>query len=129
MLCLCCLVFLKKNRTKWFCCLHLVVIFPFCCFVLNFVYFLFFFIPLKKKTPQKPDTAKTQKSKNAEKTDKKRSVSAVVFTARVFFYFLGWALKIHFLAENTIVVSASFQTGKNTPKLAKRLSQNLVQVC
>ena len=59
---------------------------------------------------------------------KKKSVSAVVFTDSVLKFF-GVGLKISFLAENTIkiVVSASFQTGKNTPKLAKMLSQNLVQ--
>ena len=40
-------------------------------------------------------------------------------------------LKISFFAENTIkiVVSASFQTGKNSPKSVKLLSQNLVQGC
>ena len=100
----------------------------FCCFVLNLVFFCFF-IPPKKRPPKKPDTAKTQKSKNAEKPDKKK-VSAIVFTNSVLKFF-GVGLKISFFAESTIkiVVSASFQTGKNTPKLAKMLSQNLVQGC
>ena len=101
-------------------------------------FFFVVFIPLKKGPPKKPDTAKTQKSKNAEKPDKKKSVSEVVFTDSVLKFF-GAGLKISFLAENNIkiVVSASFQTGKNTPKISKnvesklgpRLSQNLVQVC
>ena len=80
----------------------------------------------QKETPQKTEHSKNPKMQNAEKTEK--SVSAVVFTDSVL-NFLGWASKFHFLAENTIkvVVSASFQTSKNTPKLAKMLSQNLVQ--
>ena len=94
--------------------------FLFCFFVVLFWILSFFvvFIPLKKGPPKKPDTAKTQKSKNAEKPDKKKSVSAVVFTDSVL-NFLGDTMEI--------VVSASFQTGKNTQKLAKMLSQNLVQ--
>ena len=61
---------------------------------------------------------------------KKKSVSAVVFTDSVLKFF-GVGLKISFLAENTIkiVVSASFQTGKNSQKLAKMWSQKLVQGC
>ena len=53
------------HKTKLSSCLHRVVLLPFfclCCFVLNFVSS---FLP-----PKKPDTAKTPKSKNAEKTDK-----------------------------------------------------------
>ena len=133
-LCCVCVVwfslFLQKNRTKWFCCLHLVVIFPFCCFVLNFVFFLFFY-SFQKKTPQKSGHSKNpkkQKCKKKKKGTKKKSVSAVVFTDSVLKIF-GVGLKFSFLAENTIniVVSASFQTSKNTPKLAKMLSQNLFQ--
>jgi len=105
----------------------LLPFFVFCCFVLNFVFFCFF-IPLKKGPPKKPDTAKTQKSKNAEKTDKKNQL-AQLCSQIVFLIF--WGGLVHFLAENTIkiVVSASFRTSKNTQKVAKMLSQNLVQGC
>ena len=91
-------------------------------------FFVFSFLSNKDPPPKKPDTAKTQKSKNAEKPDKKKTVSAVVFTNSVLQFF-GVGLNFHFLAENTvkIVVLAFLQTGKNTPKLAKMLSQNLVQ--
>ena len=74
MLCLCCLVFSflkKKNRTKWFCCLHLVVIFPFCCFVLNFVFFLFFHSS-QKKTPQKTGHSKNPKKQKCRKNGQKK---------------------------------------------------------
>ena len=123
MLCLCCLVFSLKNRTKWFCCLHLVVIFPFCCFVLNLSFFVFF-IPLKKKTPQKTGHSKNPKKQTCRKNGQKnKSVSAVVFTDSVLKFF-GVGLKISLFGWKHYT---SFQTGKNTPKLAKMLSQNLVQ--
>ena len=63
--------------------------FLFCFLLFCFEFCLFFvvFIPLKKGPPKKPDTAKTQKSKNAEKPDKKKSVSAVVFRDSVLKFF------------------------------------------
>ena len=65
-------------------------------FCFEFVFFCFF-IPLKKMTPKKPGhSKKTQKCKNAEKTDKKKSVSAVVFTNSVLKFF-GVGLKVSFL--------------------------------
>ena len=96
-LCCVCVVWssLFKNRTKWFCCLHLVVIFPFCCFVLKFVIFVFFHSS-QKRPPKKPDTAKTPKSKNAEKNGQKKSQLAQLCSQIVFFNFLGWASKCHF---------------------------------
>ena len=63
------------HKTKWSSCLHLVVLLPFLffgCFVLNFVFFLFFSFLSKKRPPKKPDTAKTQKSKNTEKKDSEK---------------------------------------------------------
>ena len=89
LVCFCVIVFCHK--TKWSSCLHLVVLLPFlffCCFVLNFFFFCFF-IPLKKRTPKKPDTATPQKSKNAEKRIKKKL--AQLCSQIVFFNFLGWA--------------------------------------
>ena len=61
------------DKTKWSSCLHLVVLLPFLFLLFCFEFCLFFvvFIPLKKGPPKKPDTAKTQKSKTAEKQDKK----------------------------------------------------------
>ena len=46
------------------------------------------------------------------------------------FNFLGWAQNFHFLGLRKHYKNSGFgifQTGKNTPKLAKMLSQNLVQ--
>ena len=91
------------------------------------LFFSFFFIHLKKKTPKKTGHSKNPKKQKCRKTGQK-TVSVVVFTNSVLQFF-GLGLKFWLLAENTIklVVSAFFQTGKNTPKLAKTLSQNLVQ--
>ena len=59
-LCLCCLLSFLVNKTKWFPGLHLVVL------ILYWLFCVFFFISFKKD-PTKPDTAKTPKTKNAEK--------------------------------------------------------------
>ena len=119
------------DKTKWSSCLHLVVLLPFLFFVVLFWILSFFccFHSSQKRTPQKTGHSKNPKKQKCRKTRQiKKSVSAVVFTDSVLKFF-GVGLKIEFLAENTIkiVVSASFQTGKNTQKLAKMLSQNLVQ--
>ena len=73
MLCLCCLVFsfLKPGLSGFVVCI-LWSSFLFVVLYWIFVFF-WFFIPLKKRPPKKPDTAKTQKSKNAEKTDKQKN--------------------------------------------------------
>ena len=56
----------------------------------------------QKKTPKKPDTAKTPKNKMQKKRTKTKAVSAVVFTNSVP-NFWGWALKnAYFLLKNTI---------------------------
>ena len=69
--------------------------FVFCCFVLNFVFFVDFHSS-QKRTPQKPGhSTNPKKNKNAEKPDKKKSVSAVVFTDSVLKFF-GVGLKISF---------------------------------
>ena len=123
MLCLCCLVSLLKNlnRTKWFCCLHLVVIFPFLLFCFEFWIFSFCdFSVLSKKDPPKKGHSKNPKSKNAQKTDKKKSVCAIVFTNSVP-NFLGVGLKMQIFAENNIniVVSAYFEKLKRAKNVEK----------
>ena len=60
------------------------------CFLLFCLIFFVVFIPLKKGPPKKPDTAKTQKNKNAEKPDKKNKL-AQLCSQIVFLNFLGWA--------------------------------------
>ena len=59
--------------------------------------FLCFFVPLKKRPPKKPDTAKTPKGKNAEKkrTKKNQLAQLPVFTDSVLKCF-GVGLKFSF---------------------------------
>ena len=78
------------NKTKWFSCLHLVVLFLFAVIFSMFVFRFFFSFLSKKRTQQK-----TQKTKYAEKKGYYFSARVVVFTNG------GWVLKIH-CAENTI---------------------------
>ena len=132
--CVCVVWFFSfKNRTKWFCCLHLVVFFPFLLFCFEFCLFSF----LSKKDPQKTDTAKTQKAKMQKKrTNQKNQLAQLC--SQIVFLFLGVGLKMQIFAENTIkiVVSAYFEKWKRAKnvkkvesKLGPRLRQNLVQVC
>ena len=98
---------------------HLVAFFPFLMFCFEFC--LLFFSFLSKNATKKPDTAKTHKSKNAEKTDRNISVSAVVFTNSVP-SFLGVGFKNADFAENIIkiVVSTYFEgKGQRPPKYQK----------
>ena len=106
--------------TKWFSCLHLVVLLPFLFLVFIVLFFWVFFIPLQK-TPKKPDTATTPKSKNAEKKGQIKNQLAQLGSQIVFLNFLWWAKKLQFFAESTIkiVVSASFVKGKMAPKCQK----------
>ena len=104
------------------------------CDHLSFLLFCFefcFFSFLSKNDPKKTGHSKNPKKQKCRKKRAKKNQLEQLCSQIVFFNFLAWASKFHFLAENTIkiVVSASSQTGKNTPKLAKMLSQNLVQVC
>ena len=71
------------NMTKWFSCLHLVVLLPFCflVFIVFDVFCVFHSSP--RKTPPKTDTAKTPKINMQKKRTKNNSVSAVVFTNSV----------------------------------------------
>ena len=100
-LCCVCVVWLFSffyiHRTKWFCCLYLVVIFPF--FVLFWILSFLFFHSSQKKTPQKTGHSKNpKKQKCRKKRTKKKTVSAVVFTNSVLqffgvglqFSFFGW---------------------------------------
>ena len=130
---LCCFFFVTRLSGLLVCILWSFFLFCFLLFCFEFC----FFIPLKKDPPKKPDTAKTQKSKNAEKPDNKKTVSAVVFTNSVLQFF-GVGLKFSFLAENTIkIVVSAFLKQVKYPKISKnvetklgpRLSQKLVQVC
>ena len=82
---LCCFFW---HKTKWSSCLHLVVLLPFL-FVLQFCFeFCLFFIPLKKRPPKKPDTAKPPPKKNAEKKTTKIQL-AQLCSQLVFLIFLG----------------------------------------
>ena len=100
--CFCVVVFCHK--TKWSSCLHLVVLLPFlffCCFVLNFVFFVFSFLS-KKKTPQKTGHSKNPKKQKCRKTRQpKKKVSAVVFTNSVLQFF-GVGLKFSFFWLKTL---------------------------
>ena len=86
-----CVVLFFCHKAKWSSCLHLVVLLPFLFLLFSFEFCLFFGFSFlsKKDPPKKLDTAKTQKSKNAEKTDKKKL--AQLCSQIVFFTFLGWA--------------------------------------
>ena len=76
-LCLCCLLsFFVTGLSDFLVCILWSCSF-FCCFVLIFDFHS------SHKMAKKPDTAETQKSKNAEKRDPQKSVSAVVFTNSV----------------------------------------------
>ena len=79
-------LFYLCNRTKWFCCLHLVVLFPFCCDGLNFVFLSF----ISKKRPKNGHN-----NKECRKNGQLLSVSAVVFTNSV--PNLGGGLKMQIL--------------------------------
>ena len=89
MLCLCCLVFFFKNRAKWFCCLHLVVIFPFWLFRVEFC-LSFVFSVLSKEDPKKPETAKTPKKQKCRKNGQKKQL-AQLCSRTVFLIFWVWA--------------------------------------
>ena len=84
--------FFSERRTKWFCYVHIVVIFR--CFILNFIFLFVHFS--HRKTPKKPDTAKTPKGKNAKKKKKrtKKTVSAIAFTNSVLQFF-GVGVNFH----------------------------------
>ena len=128
---LCCCVFVTRLSGLLICILWSFFLF---CFLLLFCFefclFLFFSFLSKKKTPPKNRTRQKPKKAKMQKNRTKEKVSAIGFTNSVLSFF-GVGLKFSFFAENTIkiVVSASFQTGKNTQKLAKMLSQNLVRGC
>ena len=81
------------DKTKWSSCLHLVVLLPFLFFVVLFWILSFFccFHSSQKRTPQKTGHSKNPKKQKCRKTrQKKKSVSAVVFTDSVL-NFSGWA--------------------------------------
>ena len=103
------------NKTKWFSCLPLVALLPFLFFIVFGFLFFVFHSSQKRDPPQKNRTQQKlrKKNKNAEKTDPKKSVSAVAFANSVP-WLIGVGLKIHLFAENIIkiVVSASFVKGK-----------------
>ena len=90
-----------KDRTTWFCCLHLVVFFPFLLFCFESCLFSFSHSS-RKKTPKKLDTAKkTQNQKCRKKGETKKSASAIVFTNSVPNYW-GVGYKNVIFAENPL---------------------------
>ena len=106
--CVCVVWFFSfQNMTKWFCCLHLVVFFPF--FVVLF-WILSFFIPLKQDPPKTGHGKNPKKQKCRKKTDKKNQL-AQLCSQIVFLFFWGRALQMQMFAENAIniVVSAYFE--------------------
>ena len=111
--------------TKWFSCLHLVVLLPFS--VLLFLFLCVFHS--SQKDPPKPDTAKPPKTKMQKKNGQQKNQLAQLCSQIVFLNFWEVGLKISVFAESTIkiVVSASFVKGKHGPQMPKRLSPNLVQ--
>ena len=87
--CVCVVCFLFKQN-KWFSGLHLVVLFLFWLFCVQFFVFCFHSFP--KKTPQNRHSKNPKKQKCRKTGQRKHSVSAVVFTNSVP-NFLGWATK------------------------------------
>ena len=90
-LCLCCLVFSFKNRTKRFCCLHLVVFFPFLLFCFELHLFLFF-IPLNKKDPPKTGHSRNPKKQKCRKNGQLKNLLAQL-CSQIVFLILGGGLK------------------------------------
>ena len=82
--------FLFCSKTRWFSCLHLVVLFLFGSFVLNLCSF---FIPQKKA--QKPGHVKNQKIAKMQKT-KRCFQLAQLCSQLVFLIFGGAGSKMHF---------------------------------
>ena len=79
---------LLKNRTKWFCRLHLVVFFPFLLFCFEFCLFCFSF--LSKKDPKKTGHSKNPKK---QKCRKKRKNQLAQLCSQIVFLILGCGLK------------------------------------
>ena len=106
---LCCF-FVTRLSGLLVCILWSFFLFCFCCFVLNFTFFSFL---SKKRTPKKPDTAKTQKSKNAEKNRTKKSS----WRSQIVFFIFGGGLKIFMFGLKTLYKQwfRHFQTGKKPP--------------
>ena len=142
--CVCVVCFFFGNKTKWFSCLHLVDLFPFCCFVLNFVFHF-----SQAKTQKKKNTTKTKQMLNNNKTNAEQKqnkcwkkghiLQFVQLCSQIVFLFFGgvWAKKRSFYWKHyKVVVSASLKR-ENGPKnvkkvewkLGPRLCQNLVQIC
>ena len=124
-LCLCCLVFLE-NRTKWFCCLHLVVVFPFLLFCFEFCIFCSF-IPLKKR-PKNGHSKNTNKQKRGKKEKTSfKEIQLAQLCSQMVFLILGVGCKIAVFAENPIktVVSAYFEKGKRCRTCEKGWIKNL----
>ena len=112
------------NRTKWCCCLHLLVFFPFCCFVLNFVFFCFY-SSQQKDPPKTGHNNNPQKTKMQKKGQTKKSVSAVVFKTSVLIFW-GWATKMLFFwkpYKNRAV--SIFEKGKR----AKNVNKVELKIC
>ena len=99
-LCLCCLFFFCENRTKWVLLFHLVVFFPFCCFV--FLSFVFFFSFLSNKRPKTGHGKNPKKQTCRKKGQKHISVSAVPFDRKLL-HCITLFSRIHYVWCNVIV--------------------------
>ena len=84
--CLCVVVFVTRLSGLLVCILWSFFLFCFCCFVLNLSFWFFSFLS-KKKTPQIPDTAKTNKKQKCRKRTKNQL--AQLCSQIVFSNFLG----------------------------------------
>ena len=84
--CFCVVVFVTRLRGHFVCILWSFFLFLLFCF--EFVFFVVSSFLSKKDPPKKPDTAKTQKNKNAEKNGQKNQL-AQLCSQIVFFNFLG----------------------------------------
>ena len=104
------------NKIKWF-----LVCILWCCFLFGFS------VLSTKTTPKDQTQQKKQNPKCRKKEQTKKSVSAVVFTNRVF-NFVGWATNMLVIADNPYENRGfSIFWESKRPKRWKRLSQKSVQ--
>ena len=94
---LCCCFFVTRLSGLIVCILWSFFLFCFLLFCFEFCLHFVLFIPLKKRPPKKPDTAKTPKKQKCRKGPEK-TVSAVVFANSVFQFFgVGFKIFIFWL--------------------------------
>ena len=109
------------NKTKWFSCLHLVVLFPFllfwfeCCFSLLF------------QSSQKKDTKKRTRQTPPKKCRKKAHFFQFAqLCSRIMFPIFWCGLKMRNFAENTIKSGFSiYRKGQKWPKTVKKVESTI----